>query len=65
MQMLFSVAARVTGGNKLATSMLGLSGGILAILGVMKKILSNIDLTEMSQGINNLVRAIRSYFSIP
>ena len=53
MQILFSVAARVTGGNKLATSMLGLSGGILAILGVMK-ILSNIDLTEMSQGINNL-----------
>ncbi len=52
-QILFSVAARITGGHKLATSMLGLSGGILAILGVMK-ILSNIDLTEMSQGINNL-----------
>lgn len=53
MQMLFSVAARITGGNKLSTSILGMAGGILAILGVMK-ILSDIDLTEMSQGINNL-----------
>lgn len=52
-QILFSVAARITGGNKLTTSMLGLSGGVLALLGVLK-ILSDIDLTEMSQGINNL-----------
>lgn len=55
MQMLFSVAARVTGGNKLATSMLGLSGGILAILGIMR-ILSDIDLSTMSQGIKNLFK---------
>lgn len=53
MQILFSVAARITGGHKLATSMLGLSGGILAILGIMR-ILSDIDLSTMSQGINNL-----------
>jgi len=52
-QILFSVAARITGGNKLTTSMLGLAGGVLALLGVLK-ILSDIDLTEMSQGINNL-----------
>lgn len=53
MQMLFSLAARISGGNKLATSMLGLSGGVLALLGVLK-ILSNIDLSEMTQGISNL-----------
>jgi len=52
-QILFSVAARITGGNKLTTSMLGLAGGVLALLGVLK-ILSDIDLTEMSQGIENL-----------
>ena len=53
MQMLFSAAAWISGGNKLTTSMLGLSGGVLALLGVLK-ILSNIDLSEMTKGINNL-----------
>ena len=52
-QVLFSLAARLTGGNQLTTGMLGMAGGILAILGVMK-ILNGIDLNALSKGIENL-----------
>ncbi len=52
-QAMFSVAARMSYGTKLATSMLGISGGILALIGVMK-LITLVDVKELSKGIGNL-----------
>ena len=53
-QGLFSLAARVSGGNKLSINLLGMAGGIIALLGVMK-LLSLINAREITQGIGNVL----------
>ena len=51
----FALAGRIGGGNKVSMSILGMAAGIIAMLAVMK-ILSNIDMSTLTQGITNLAR---------
>lgn len=53
-QSLFSFAAGISGGHKLSLNLLGIVGGLLALLGVMK-LLSLINAREISQGIGNVL----------
>ena len=52
-QGMFAIAARIGGGNKVSTSILGMAVGITAMLAVLK-LLSLIDMTTVSKGIGNL-----------
>ena len=52
-ELLFGIAARIGGGNKLSASILSMAAGILAMVGVMK-ILSIVDRSTITSGIANL-----------
>ena len=53
-QALFSLASRISGGNKLSLNLLGITGGLLGLLAIMK-ILSSINTRDVSQGIGNVL----------
>lgn len=69
LQIAFAVAALIGGGNKLSTSLFGISAGILALVGVIR-ILSELNISEMSKGIENvfllggILAAIQLMFSL-
>jgi hypothetical protein len=68
-QTLFGIAARIGGGNKLAVNFLGMSVGIIALVGVLS-ILSFIDVRSLSKGVANalllggVLSAIQLMFNI-
>lgn len=53
-QALFSLASRISGGNKLSLNLLGITGGLLGLLAIMK-ILSLINTRDVTQGIGNVL----------
>ena len=68
-QALFALASRLSGGGKMSLNLLGVAGGIIALIGVIK-LLSLVSPREMSQGIGNVllmggvIAAIQLMFNI-
>jgi hypothetical protein len=53
-QALFGLAARVSGGNKVSLNLIGMSVGILALIGVVK-LLTFLERKEISEGVSNIL----------
>lgn len=68
-QALFALAARVSGGNKVAVNVFGIAGGILAMIGVIK-LIGLLTAAEITAGVKNIfllggiLAAIQIMFSV-